>query len=187
MPDALRELGAVDLCALVLIAFQAVLGLVRGFVWQLTRLVTIVVGIVLARTVTDSVAEWMNRHFSITPPADRWIAYFVIFAGTFAAGTLLAHLLRSVLSRLRLQSYDRLLGVVLGAVKAAAIIVVAVLLLSQLKGLAALQAALARSHSARLTVEIVEFVAPAFPAEIREDFASWWEEFREKLPASSTK
>jgi len=157
-------------------------GLFRGFVWQAVRLATVVAALVLARLFSPDLAVWLDRTFDVTDVAARALAWFAIGLGTFVVGTLLAHLLRGGLSKLKLQSYDRLLGMVFGALKGTAIVVVVVLLLSHLQGVAWLQDALARSQAARLSAWVVEKVPPLFPAELREQVATWWEDVRESLP-----
>ncbi len=158
----------------------------RGFVWQAVRLATLVASIVLARLFSPGLAVWIDREFAVTDVAARALAWFAIALGTFVVGTILAHLLRGGLARLKLQSYDRLLGGLFGAVKAGAIVVVAVLLLSHLRGVEPLQDALARSHSARASAWVVTRVTPLFPEDLREQIAEWWEEIRAAIPDAAT-
>ncbi|MFH0946827.1 MAG: CvpA family protein [Planctomycetota bacterium] len=183
MQQYFQSLGPIDVGALIIIAFNVIMGLVRGFVWQLVRLGTIVAALILARTFAGNVAAQLGRIFSVEPPADRILAYFVILFGVFAVGTLLALVLRKMLAAMKLQSYDRLFGAILGGVKGAAIVVVIVLLLSQFRGASALQEALGKSESARLTDVIVERVEPLFPDSVREEFQKWWDEIQSKIPS----
>ncbi|MBI4879297.1 MAG: CvpA family protein [Planctomycetes bacterium] len=183
MRDFLASLGPVDVGALIVVLFNLLMGLIRGFVWQFVRLGTIVAALCLARYGSADLAVWVQNSFSVGQPADRILAYFAIFFAVFIAGTLLAFLLRGVLATLRLQSFDRLLGALLGAVKGGAIVVVAVLLLARLRGVPALQDELAVSHAARLSAAVVERIDPFFPDTLGEEFTSWLEEIRSRLPA----
>lgn len=176
MPEFLSNLGAVDAAALILITFQAIMGLVRGFAWQLVRLATLIGALVLARLFADDVAVQIREHSSVEAPADSILAWFVILVGVFLAGTILAVVLRKMIAALRMQSYDRLLGLALGVVKGGAMVVVAILLLSQLRGASALQDALARSESAKIASRVVEQIGPLFPESLREDIIRWREE-----------
>lgn len=182
MQEYFQSLGPIDVGALIIVAFNIIMGLVRGFVWQLVRLGTIVAALLLARYFAGDVAEQLGRVFSVEAPADKILAYFVILFGVFATGTLLALMLRKMLAALKLQSYDRLFGAFLGGVKGVAIVVVIVLLLSQFRGAGALQEALAKSESARLTEVIVERVEPLFPDSVREEFQKWWDEVHSRIP-----
>lgn len=145
-----------------------------------------IAALVLARLFSTDLATWIEAETAVSGTAARALAWFAILLGTFLVGTLLAHLLRGGLAKLKLQSYDRLLGGAFGAAKGVAILVVAVLLLSQLRGAAALQDALARSHTARYSAIVVTKVTPLFPQEVREDVAKWWAEIRDALPAIPT-
>lgn len=173
MKDYLASLGSVDVAALLLVAFQAIMGLVRGCAWQLVRLLTLVGGLLVARAFAGRVAASLERTFDLEPPAPTLIAYFAILFAVVIAGTVAAHVLRSAVAALRLQSYDRLLGLLLGAAKGLAFVVIAVLLLSQLEGIAPLQEALARSAAARVTEAVVERVGPLFPESLEDDFREW--------------
>ncbi len=181
MRELLASLGAVDLGALIVVLFNLLMGLIRGFVWQLVRLGALVAALCLARYGSADAAVWIHDTFPVGSPADRILAYFVIFFAVFLAGTLLAFLLRGVLATLRLRSFDRLLGALLGAVKGGAIVVVAVLLLSRLRGVPALQEELAASHAARLSAAVVERIDPLFPDTLWQELTSTFEETRERL------
>ena len=182
MQQYFQSMGPIDVGALIVVAFHLLMGLVRGFVWQLVRLTTIVAALLLARAFADDVAVSLARHFSVESPADKLLAYFVILFGVFVAGTLLALMLRKALAALKLQSYDRLFGGLLGAVKGIAIVVVIVLLLTQLKGATALQDSLAQSEAARLTALVVEQVDPLFPESVKQDFRGWIDEIKARIP-----
>src|SRR5690606_27898362 len=80
---SLADVGAVDLAALLLVAYQTIVGLFRGFVWQAVRLATVVAALVLARLFSPDLAVWLDRTFDVTDVAARALAWFAIGLGTF--------------------------------------------------------------------------------------------------------
>ena len=153
----------------------------RGFVWQAVRLGTVVAALLLARFLSPQLALWIEGNFDVAEAGARPLAWFGVLAGTFLAGTLLAHALKEAFAKMKLQSYDRFLGLLFGVAKGGAIVVVTILVLSQLRGATALSDALARSHAARLSAHVVTEVTPLFPESVREDVAEWWAELESKL------
>ncbi len=114
----------------ILIAAVAafVLGLIKGFVWQITRLITIVGGCLLANRYSGDLAPTVRRVFpSLEEPVDRYIAYFVIFVAIALIVSLVAYLLRHVIESLQLGTYDRILGGGLGIVNGAVLLMLALL------------------------------------------------------------
>jgi len=177
------SLGFIDVGALVVVLFFVIMGLVRGFVWQLVRLCAVIGGLTVARLYADRVAPLWTRFFPrLDAPYDTILAYFTIFFLVVLASILVFYLLRNLLAALRLQSYDRLFGGILGVAKGMIVVVVAILLLSHISGAHELQRALGKSHAARLTASMVDKVEPMFPASVRSEFKTWWDEFEKSVP-----
>jgi len=125
------QLDVTDTLILLWLLGWLVLGLVKGFVWQIARLVTVVGGCVLAVQYAPGLARLSHRIFpSIQEPADRYLSYFAIFLAVAVVVTFVAYLLRHVIERLKISSYDRLLGAVLGVVTGAVLMMVILVALS---------------------------------------------------------
>lgn len=137
--------------------------------------------VVLARFFSAEVAIWIESTFDVAGAGAKLLAWFGILAATFLIGTILAHVLRGALAKMKMQSYDRFFGLVFGVLKGAAIVILVILVLSQFRGAAALQDSLAHSHAAHYSAWIVTEVTPLFPESVREDVAAWWIELEEKL------
>ena len=114
---ALSQLGWIDITALCVLLVFLVWGFFRGFFWQLTRIVTIVVGIHLAGryagTVEPNIADWFSES---TRQANLpfYVAYFLVFLGVLIALSLVALLIEKLIRRTGLSFYDRLSGGLLG-------------------------------------------------------------------------
>lgn len=172
MMDSLNWTDTVILIAAVAVF---VLGLVKGFVWQVTRLITIIGGCVLANRYSGDLAPTVRRVFpSLEQPVDRYIAYFLIFVGVAILVSLLAYLLRHVIESLQLGTYDRVFGGALGLINGAVVLMLVVL------GLGALaeRDILFEEKAFRETVQASELLPPTyrfvreltvlFPSELRD-------------------
>ncbi len=126
-----ESISVVDLVALGILIFFFILGLFKGFTWQVMRIATIAVGMLLARALSPSFSCFLEKTISGLDgsPYSGPIAYFLIFVAVFIVGTLLAFLMKGALKRLKLQAYDWLLGALMGILTGAIIVVVIVLVL----------------------------------------------------------
>lgn len=113
----LASLGWVDITALAILAVFLVLGLFRGFLWQLSRIVTIVLGIHVAGRYSDDleprIESWFGKE-AIASGMPHYVAYFLIFLGVLIALSLVAWLLEKVIKRTGMSFYDRVGGGLLG-------------------------------------------------------------------------
>ncbi|MEQ8768713.1 MAG: CvpA family protein [Planctomycetota bacterium] len=175
MQNLTDSLNWIDIVLLGLALAAFVLGLVKGFVWQVTRLITLVGGCLLANRYSTELAPSVRQIFpSLEQPADRYIAYFVIFVSIAVVMSLFAYLLRNVIERLQLGTYDRIFGGGLGLINAA------VLLMVVLLGVGALadEGVLVENEGYRQTIRESRLLPPTyrfvqeltvlFPGELRE-------------------
>ena len=83
MESFFESVGAVDLFALVFLALAFILGLIKGFTWQIIRIATIVLGMVLAKAFAPSFSSALQNMFSGLEESQYtiYIAYFAIFIG----------------------------------------------------------------------------------------------------------
>ncbi len=131
MSSFFENTGIFDLISLGFLIFFFILGIFKGFVWQVVRILTIIVGLALAKSLSPSFSNFLKDTISGLKDYDYtiYIAYFVIFVGVFVLGTLLAFMLKKVLKALRIQAYDKILGGFMGLLTGAAIIIVIVMAL----------------------------------------------------------
>ena len=113
----LSSLGWVDITALAVLAVFLILGLFRGFLWQLSRIVTIVLGIHFAGRYSDELEPHIETWFGNDQKASglpHYVAYFLIFLGVLIALSLVAWLLEKLIKKTGMSFYDRVGGGVLG-------------------------------------------------------------------------
>jgi membrane protein required for colicin V production len=113
----------VDLAFALIVLLSLVGGVLRGFTWQLVRIVFLVLAFVLANEYCAWMASQIRQvtHDGIGSPVDKGLAFVLIFSAVYLGSWPLASLLRSAIEKMKLKSFDRLLGACLGIFKGAAI------------------------------------------------------------------
>ncbi len=120
---ALDALTWIDWTALTIVATFLVLGLFRGFLWQASRIVSLVAAFFVAgRFATDAGVFLEARLSGVGSSASYYLAYVLLFVLTLIVLTMLTKVADSVIQNMGLSFYDHLGGAVLGAVTAGAVL-----------------------------------------------------------------
>jgi membrane protein required for colicin V production len=117
------QLGWVDVALLCVLGLSVLVGLWRGFVFEILSLLGWVVAFVLANSLGPLLADFMPLG-DAGSPLRLWAAYILVFVLVLVTCTLLARLLRALVSATPLSFVDHLLGGVFGAARGALILVV---------------------------------------------------------------
>jgi membrane protein required for colicin V production len=117
------QLGWVDLVLLGVFLLSALVGLWRGFVFEIVSLLGWLLAFIIANSAGPFLADLIPLG-SVDPQVRLWIAYIVVFVLVLIVCTLLARLLRALVSATPLSFVDRLLGGGFGVVRGALILVV---------------------------------------------------------------
>jgi len=121
--DQLRALGWVDLALLAVLVVSIFVGLWRGFVFEIVSLLGWLVAFVIANLFGPLAAQTMPFGDPASP-LRVWVAYVIIFLLVLIACTVLARLLRALISATPLSVIDRLLGGAFGAARGALVLVI---------------------------------------------------------------
>jgi membrane protein required for colicin V production len=127
LPHLDLPLGWVDIALLSVLGLSVLIGLWRGFVFEIMSLLGWVVVFVLANALGPLLAD----DLPLGEPGSGlrlWAAYLLVFVLVLVTCTLLARMLRALVSATPLSLVDHLLGGVFGAVRGGVILVVAGLL-----------------------------------------------------------
>lgn len=108
---------AIDIVILVFVGIGAIWGLTRGFVRQLSSLVGLVVGLLVARALFSEMGEWIAPNIGVSVTVARVLAFFMIWIVVPLLFSLLASFLSKALQLIHLGWLNRLLGGALGTVK----------------------------------------------------------------------
>jgi membrane protein required for colicin V production len=123
------DLGWVDIALLALLAVSVLVGLWRGFVFEIVSLLGWVVAFVLANACAPLVSGLLPWGQGVAP-ARVWAAWALVFVLVLIACALLARLLRALVAATPLSVVDRLLGGAFGAARAAVVMVVVAMLVT---------------------------------------------------------
>ena len=128
LPHLDIQLGWVDIALLAIFGVSVLIGLWRGFVFEIVSLLGWLVAYVIANSAGPFLAELIP--FGSDPQVRLWIAYIAVFVVILLTCTLLARMLRALISATPLSFLDHLFGGLFGAVRGALILVVAATLIS---------------------------------------------------------
>src|SRR5262249_7406493 len=108
-----------DFVLLVVLGIGGLLGLRSGLLWQVARLVIFAAAIYGCIQYHKEVAHHLDRVFNgLNESTAQMLAFVVIFLGVCVVGSLVTWFLEHMLRAAHLKPVDRLLGAVIGVLKA---------------------------------------------------------------------
>ena len=116
------QLGWVDLALLAVFGLSVLIGLWRGFVFEIVSLLGWLVAFVIANSAGPFLADILPS--GNEPQVRLWLAYVGVFVAILLTCTLLARMLRALVSAMPLSFVDHLLGGVFGAARGVLVCVV---------------------------------------------------------------
>jgi uncharacterized membrane protein required for colicin V production len=152
------------------------LGLITGLVWQLTGIFAMFAGVAATFVWGEQATLAIGRWFT-DPAIAMLVAYVGIFTGVGMIVRVLAVVFTKLLEKMKLQKFDRLLGALVGAVKALAVCAVIVVIMSQ-RGTEDSRADVEKSRLGIHVVALADWVREKM-GDV--DFKGKAEQFREKL------
>lgn len=117
-----------DVAIIATLALSILVGLWRGFIGEVMALACWVLAFWIAWMFGPSLADRFSASISV-PSVRVLLAYALCFIAVLIAGAIVAFLLRKLVSGSGLSGTDRLLGMVFGLVRGAALVVLVVLLM----------------------------------------------------------
>lgn len=177
----LQDLGWVDATALAVIATFCIIGLFKGFVWQVSRIAILALAYVLAGRFGADLGAWLHHALSTpgvtidetatTPATTLYAAYVLIFLGVLIALSLLALLLQALVKKAGMTFFDRLGGGAIGIGTGACVVFFLLALVHMFVPRTQIAAAAAESHSLRWSRRALEALGELVPDEVRGVFA----------------
>jgi len=122
LPQFDLQLGWVDIALLAVSGLSVLVGLWRGFVFEIVSLLGWLVAFVIANSAGPFLADLVP--VASSPEVKLWIAYIVVFVVILITCTLLARMLRALVAATPLSFVDHLLGGVFGAARGVLVCVV---------------------------------------------------------------
>lgn len=164
-----------DTVILAVLAFGALAGAFTGFLWQLSRIVTLILAIYCTVIFHDSATPLVKR--LLLPDAPELIpsltAYGLVFVLVCAVMFTVTFVLHKVIEQVELQWFNRLLGALFGVAKAALVLGV---VLFGLSGYDSSNAVISQSKVAKPMVESVRWGATLLPESYRKQIEAYKEQ-----------
>jgi len=110
-----ESLSWVDTVVLVAVLASATAGFLSGFLWQVLRTAALLAAFVVATHFHGPLASYVGGEGP--EPAVLIVSYLGLLVGVLFAAYVALFLLRGPINALKVQLFDRLLGVVVGAAK----------------------------------------------------------------------
>lgn len=107
----------IDIIILVFIGIGTVWGMIKGFIRQLSSLVGLIVGLLVARALFAEVGDWMAPAIGVSVTIGRILAFFMLWIIVPLVFSLFASFLTKALQVVHLGWINRWLGGGLGAIK----------------------------------------------------------------------
>ncbi|MHB8654392.1 MAG: CvpA family protein [Terriglobia bacterium] len=149
----------------------------KGFTRELIALASVVVGLVVAALGYTWAAAWFE---DLTRSHDVALAagFLALFVAILVLGALISALAKKMIKTAGLQSFDRILGAIFGAVRGLA---VDCILLLALVAFAIKPEAVQQSVLAPYVTTGARAIAVVMPADLKSQFRQGFEKFREAL------
>ncbi len=112
-----------DILILVILGVGAAMGFCTGLLWQVARVVSLAVSLYAAIMANTGATNWLNLQWKDASPAvNRVIAFVAVFIFAYLVLYFITRMLYTAIKASRLETVDRVLGAILGAVKMGAIL-----------------------------------------------------------------
>lgn len=163
----MSDMNTLDIIILLLLGFTLVRGLFRGFVGEISSIVGLVAGFILANRYHDQLLPLVS---SILPDPDlaNLISYVLIFITGLILVLMVAAVLRHLLRIALLGWVDRFAGATIGILKGSLVCVLLVLLLTTF--LTPQADVLKNSRLAPYVIKFSTLLADLMPDKIRQGF-----------------
>jgi len=117
----------IDYVIIGIIALSAIISVVRGFVKEVLSLAAWVLAFWVALTFSPQLSVLLSDYIA-TPSVSLFAAFAALFIVTLILSALVNHLIAAIVEKTGLSGTDRMLGVLFGLLRGAAIVTLLVLL-----------------------------------------------------------
>lgn len=122
----------IDLVGLAIVFTFFALGIRRGLVWQVTRLIGMLLAVTIARSISPEFVPHFEEVLSLPAKACQGIVWFLVFMATLIVTALVGMVGRRALEAVQLGAMDRMGGGMAGAVTGVIVHCVLLIMLTSL-------------------------------------------------------
>jgi len=123
----------VDIILIILIVGATINGFVKGFFVELASIVSLILGIWAAVEFSGLLQQWLSKYLTWSHDSMRLAAFILIFVFVVILVHLIATLTEKFVSAIALGIFSRLAGAVFGALKAAFVLSILMLIISKIE------------------------------------------------------
>jgi len=156
------QLNYFDAFIALILLFTTLRGAAKGLVWQLAWIAAIVLCFVFSQSASSNVADWLP----IEPPANRWVAMFLLYLVAAFVAFAVAAKLHGWIERAKFKELDRYLGAFFGLLKGTVFSLVVIFFAVTLS--ASTRDVALKSRSGYAAAIIMDRLHPVFPDELRD-------------------
>lgn len=121
-----------DLLFLLVALFFVIKGFIRGFISEFMSMAALILGLVAALMFQGQVAALLKDMVK-SDTFRPLIAFFILFIGTYIVVKLLEMMLHNAIEAIKMNSLDRLLGILWGLLETSVIVLIVVFLIYRFK------------------------------------------------------
>ena len=151
-----------DFIVLAILVFSAIRGAIKGLVWQLAIIATLVLCFAFSGTGSVLIAP----KIPLDPPLNRWVAMLVLYIVLSFAAFGVARLLHGWIEKMKFKEYDRHLGFLFGLIKGITFCLVLTFFIVTLSE--GQRGNVMASYSGRAAAIIMDRLHPVMPEELHD-------------------
>jgi len=110
-------LQTIDIVILSLLAFGAIRGFMKGFIYEVAMLGALVVCYFLGFKMAAAVAEFLFKTFGGSPETLHYVSYVIVWIGVSIGAWFLAKLFEGLISITALGLFNKIAGAIFGVLK----------------------------------------------------------------------
>lgn len=108
--DWMESLAVYDYLMLGVLAVATIFGCIKGVIWQVASIASLVASSIVAIRYSDRLSESIGAE----PPWDRYLAMFILFVATSFVIWAVFMTVRTQIERWKMKSFDRQIGALFG-------------------------------------------------------------------------
>ena len=151
-----------DIVVLVILVIAAIRGAMKGIVWQLA----VIGSIVLCFAFSETGSVFIAPMLALDPPLNRWVAMLILYIVLSFAAFGVARVMHKWIEKMKFKEYDRHLGFLFGAVKGVIICLVGTFFVVTIS--AGSRETILNSYSGHAAAIIMDRLHPVMPEELHD-------------------
>jgi membrane protein required for colicin V production len=159
-----------DAAMAIVVALGMVRGAWRGFTWQMASIASLVVGYAAAHSGSAQLASYLPGEPEVQRALAMAVVYIAVSGGIFG----IAWMIRGTLRKLKIEAYDRHLGMLLGGLEGVGVGLLATLFVVSVAP--GTREPIFSSPTGRVVGSVMNNIGPVLPSELRKVLTPHWDD-----------